>query len=350
MKYLIIGDGNSPHMLKWAKELKKTFDLYLFSYNKVSNDLLNLLGDKRVISAGFSLSSTGGNFSILKALSLLNGVVRYVNPQIVNPHYITSNGFITVLLKKLHGYDYKIVASCWGSDILVTPNKNFMYKSITKYILKNSDMITSDSYFMSDKIRELCGKEPLTFPFGVEEIPNDSQKEPFLFYSNRMLKKNYNIEKLVEFFGVIHKQIPSSKLIIANDGPLRELILRKIYELHLGDAVDYVGYISQNEQRKIYSKSTFYISIPDSDATSVSLLEAMSYGCIPIVSNIAANREWVMDGYNGLYFDGNPNKVIDIVKRSGEIAKINKDIISARAIWSNNIKNFIKVIYEFRLS
>jgi len=110
-------------------------------------------------SANKILNPKGGNVSILKSLSILSKFVHYINPYLVNPHYITSNGFIAVLLKKLYKMDYKIISSCWGSDILVTPEKNFLYKMITKYNFKNSDLVTSDSEFMTRKIKELkeCG-------------------------------------------------------------------------------------------------------------------------------------------------------------------------------------------------
>ncbi len=346
MKYLIIGDGNSPHLLKWAKGLKNDVDLYIFSFNKVSDDLRDLLGEKRVFSAGHSLNQAGGNYSILKSLSLLNGVVKYIHPHIVNPHYITSNGFMAVLLKRLMKYDYRIIASCWGSDIFVNPHKNFLYKKITKYILHHSDLVTSDSYSMTDKILEFCNKKVLTFPFGVEEMPKVSKKEPLLFFSNRMLKSNYNIDRIVDFFHKIYQKDKKARLIIANDGYLRENILKKIADLGLDDAVDYVGFLSKEKQNEIYAKSSFYISIPDSDATSVSLLEAMSFGCIPIVSNIPSNREWVWDGYNGVYFDGEVEKVFELQTRIDTLSEINRQIIRERALWKNNIRNFLKVIYE----
>jgi len=345
MKYLIIGDGNSPHLLKWAKGLKDNVDLYIFSFNKISEDLRNLLGEKKVFSAGYSLNPNGGNQSILKSISVLNSFVKYINPTVVNPHYITSNGFMAVLLKKLVRYDYKIVSSCWGSDILVNPHKNFLYKKITKYILDNSDLITSDSYYMSDEISKFCNKPILTFPFGVETLPEKRGKDRLLFFSNRMFKENYNIDKIIDFFSKVYQLDNNARLVIANDGPLRDVILRKIESLSLNSAVKYLGFLDKDRQNEIYAKSSFYISIPDSDTTSVSLLEAMSFGCVPIVSNIPSVREWVWDGYNGIYFDDDPKKILDLQSEIDIMGDRNREIIYTRAIWHKNISKFLKVIY-----
>jgi glycosyltransferase involved in cell wall biosynthesis len=45
-----------------------------------------------------------------------------------------------------------------------------------------------------------------------------------------------------------------------------------------------------------------YLSSSLSDGASTALLEAMWLGCLPVVSDIPANREWIRNGENGLLF------------------------------------------------
>ena len=47
-------------------------------------------------------------------------------------------------------------------------------------------------------------------------------------------------------------------------------------------------------------ESGFYISMTESDGASLSLMEAMAVGAIPVVSDIEPNREWVKNGVNGV--------------------------------------------------
>ena len=74
----------------------------------------------------------------------------------------------------------------------------------------------------------------------------------------------------------------------------------KTNKLGLTDAVEFVGWIQKEDNEKWYSKAKIWVSIPESDATSISLLEAMACGCIPIVSDLPANREWIESGINGI--------------------------------------------------
>ncbi|MEF3254243.1 MAG: glycosyltransferase family 4 protein [Deferribacterales bacterium] len=345
-RYLLVGDGSSPHLLKWVKGLSKEFDLYLFSFNPIMDELYRFVDNKKLYSAQMNLNQKGGNYSVLGGLPLLNRVMEKIDPDIVNPHYITSNGFVVVLLKKLYKYRYKIISSCWGSDILVTPQKSFLYKIITKYILKNSDMVTSDSAYMTEKIKELVNIDVLTFPFGVESLPEKREKDINLFFSNRMLKKNYNIDKIIESFAIYRMRNSDARLIIANDGYLKDELVQLVNRLSLNEVVSFVGFLSKEEQEDYYSRAMFYLSIPDSDSTSVSLLEAMSHGCIPIVSDIPANKEWVEDGVNGFFFTDGFKNIINDFNLLKEMSEKNRQIIEEKGLWKKNIDRFIKVIYE----
>jgi len=92
-----------------------------------------------------------------------------------------------------------------------------------------------------------------------------------------MLKKNYNIDKLIRFFTKIYERDNRAKLVIANDGYMKEELVKLVDSLNLQEAVSFVGYLDTDRQNELYSRATFFVTIPDSDSTSVSLLEAMSF-------------------------------------------------------------------------
>jgi len=54
----------------------------------------------------------------------------------------------------------------------------------------------------------------------------------------------------------------------------------------------------------LLAEADIFVSTSLYDGTSVSLLEAMACGTFPIVTDIASNREWILDGETGSLFSG----------------------------------------------
>ncbi len=79
-------------------------------------------------------------------------------------------------------------------------------------------------------------------------------------------------------------------------GRLRSLSV----DLGVDVRTDFRPVLSRAEMRAAFLRSPVTLSIPRSDATAASLLEAMAAGSLPIVSDLPANRQLVTDGVNGL--------------------------------------------------
>jgi glycosyltransferase involved in cell wall biosynthesis len=99
-----------------------------------------------------------------------------------------------------------------------------------------------------------------------------------------------------------------------------------------------------------YRRCALFVSVPESDGTSVSLLEAMAAGCLPILSDLPANREWVEDGRNGLLVDDLANLGTALLRamewwQSGRWERkdrqLSENVVLERALLSNNISQFI---------
>lgn len=200
---------------------------------------------------------------------------------------------------------------------------------------------------MTDQIKKLTQTKVLTFTFGLEKLPEISieDKDYSLFFSNRILNSNYNIDKVILHFAKIRLQNTKAKLVIANEGDEKDNLKTLCHELKITDSVEFIGFITQNQQDEIYKKSGFYYTLPTSDATSVSLLEAMAWGCIPIVSNIPANREWIENLKNGIILSNvdlpwNQN----ILSQKEDILMKNRAIIAEKAIFSTSINEFFSEV------
>ena len=347
-KYLVFGNAESVHLLKWVKELQKHFDVIVVSSLDFMPELDDLLSPDRKYALRIKQNEKGVTTAFLGKLSQLQKIIHQSKPDYVNAHYISSHGLLVALAKIRSKHKFKFIASAWGTDVLVFPWKNKVFFWVMKFILSKADWITSDSEYMSHIIKKIKDKEVLTFTFGLNSLPDYDQTkyEENLFFSNRALSPNYNIHWVLNVFSEIYKADPKSRLIVSNEGEEKETLIKQCKELGMEEAVTFIGFAQEKEQADIYTRAGGYFSLPDSDSTSVSLLEALAYGCIPILSDIPANREWVSDGVNGLLIkkDLSLEKLKVLKERHTQIAKDNRKLIADKAIFPDLIREFVNTI------
>lgn len=349
MKICFLGDAQSIHIKRWCEFFRDKGDdvtIVTFRDNYIKNiNVINLGKDIKV-------NSNGGNFSYLKKTEHIRNIIKDLKPDIVNSHYLTSYGLLGALTKQT-----PLVVSTWGTDILVTPKKNIIYKEITKYVLKKCEIVTSDSNYMSKEIEKLgkAKEQIITVPMGIDDkFFNNINRKKYnkTILSLRTLCSNSNIDVIIKAFYKLTLVDSEFKLIIANDGAEKQRYIDLIKELKLENKIDILGSVDKSKVVELLKSSTLYISIPTSDSTSVTLLEAMACGTIPIVSNIPANLEWIINGYNGYVINEiNENSLYECIINAfnnfnnfNNFAIINNDIIYKKALWEKNM-NFIRNAY-----
>lgn len=303
MRLALIGDGESPHLLKWARALAPRVDLWVASSRGFLPEFEAVVHDSQCLALATRPHFEGGNIGLLRQLPRLAGWLKQVQPDWVNPHYLTSHGTLAWLASRWLGAPGQVVGSAWGSDILVTPDKSALWRWLTRQVLAHCALSTSDSQYMAWRMHALGAREVMVFPFGLERpvpAPDAAAKQPQLFFANRGLEPIYAPQRVIAAFQAIALEWPEARLVVANDGSLRPALEAQVRAAGLDDRVQFVGRLDATTQARWYARASWYLSLPTSDSVSVSVLEAMAHGCVPILSDLPANHELVRQGDNGL--------------------------------------------------
>ncbi len=342
---IILVGSNSVHTLRYLVGISPFVNNIVFITNNING--LELPNNVVAHEVNFSLYNLRARFQIAKIISNYEGNIIHIQQ---------ANSYAYHTLKAIKGKNFKTILTTWGSDILVLPKHGRIFANMVKFNLANSDIITSDSLYMSSKIKELCPKvkELHTINFGIQNIPantTDLSVKENIILSNRLHKPLYNIDKIILAFAKVITNHPEYKLVIAASGTETMLLKELSRNLGLNDnQIIFTGMLSYNELVSWYQRAKYFISIPISDSTSSSLLEAIAYGCYPILSNLPANIEWVMDDTNGIINQNLDNLDMDIIKAinlsDNNLTKsmnFNYNLIKQKAVFSNNIQKFINL-------
>ncbi len=110
---------------------------------------------------------------------------------------------------------------------------------------------------------------------------------------------------------------PTAKLyMLFYRDELLEEVTNYLLENLLTTNIIVIGKIAYQEMPNWYSSADFYISSSFKEGTSFSLSEAMSCGCIPIVTNIPTHADMLGDSSGFLYETGNENALFEALATS----------------------------------
>lgn len=336
-KILVIGPGGR-HVENFIDRIKNDVE----DITLVTDRACNIACVNKKIQLSFSLKNP---INIFRTPRLISKLIQQEKPDVIHVHQLNSVALYSVLANRRH--QVPLVVTAWGSDILINPERSSVLKRIVLFVLKRADAFTADAVEVKEKMQSLIPNKNLDITvcnFGVRETNIDLPKEKII-YSNRLHNKLYRIEYIIKAFAKFKVEHQDWKLIIAATGTETEQLKKLTETLQITDCTEFPGFVSSEVNNNYYASSSIYISIPESDATAISLLEAMYYKCIPVVSDLPANKEWIIDGKNGLIVDNVETEFISraIPLLDAGIGEENRKIIEAEATESVSRVHFVNL-------
>ena len=346
MKKLLIVSSNSIHLFNFYNLINSYFD-----YIDIATDSIN---DKfeyknaNLYKFNFSIKEP---FKFFISFFQLKKLLKTNKYSLIHIHQVSTAALMTILAAKKS--KIPIVLTAWGSDVLLTPHKGFFYRKMVKYVINNSNICTADAEYVIQEIQKITNKNiPVkqVILSNIQNPPDSLPEKEKIIYSNRLLKSIYRIDEIIYAFERFLKNSTDRdwQLIIAGEGDDKARLAYIVENRLLGNNVKFVGWLSKEKNYEYYSKAKLYVSIPISDGTPTSLLEAMSFGCIPVVSDLPAYHEWIKNKVNGLIInDLNTNFLDEALKIDNINAwQINRNILLQKATIDVNKIKFIDIYNE----
>jgi glycosyltransferase involved in cell wall biosynthesis len=344
IKICYLADAGSIHTQRWCKHFsQRGFEVHLISFRNSVIEGATV----HFIDCG-KIDVSGGNWKVVLKVPTIRRILKKIKPDILHSHYATSYGLAGALCG-FHPY----VISAQGTDVLISPFQNAIYRFVVKYALRKADWITAMADHMRDTMIKLgINKEKInTIIFGIDPLVfNDNSRtldtEKFVVTSTRNLEKVYNIPDIIDAISISRNSIPGLMLNIIGSGTMADEIKKKITGLQLQDMIKIHGKVSQTEMVNILRHSHVFVSVSSSDGNNISLNEAMACGCFSVVTDIPANLQWVSDGVNGFLVPVNEpqilaNKIIEAFQNYNKLTagcdQYNKKILKEKGNWNENM-------------
>ena len=262
------------------------------------------------------------------------------------PHLFKKKIVVTI-----HGLDWQ--RSKWGG--FATKYIKFGEKLAVKY----ADKIIVLSKGVQQYFKDTYNRDTVFIPNGVNkpiirkaDIINKKYglaKDDYILFLARIVPEK-GLHYLIEAF----KQLKTDKkLVIAGGASHTNDYLEKIKKMASeDDRIIMTGFVQGQELEELYSNCYLYCLPSDIEGMPISLLEAMSYGCNCLISNIEENIQ-----VTGKYATAFEKSNVDDLKLKLEIClngidkkdrKVISDYILNKYNWENVAKKTID-LYEERV-
>jgi glycosyltransferase involved in cell wall biosynthesis len=303
----------------------------------------------------------------LRLRGALRGVLAEVKPDLVHAGPIQKAAWLAALAGVR-----PLVSMSWGSDLLLEADGNAFTRWNTRFTLRRSAVLVGDCEAVRQKAIAygMPAERVVIFPWGVDlaqfsPAPPGPQgwrarrgwQDAFVLLCTRTWETVYGVDTLAKGFTLAAQQQPNLRLVMLGGGSQAGDLQRIFRQAEVQEWVTFPGQVSQRDLPAYYRQADLYVSASLSDGSSVSLMEALACGCPVLLSDIPANREWVMEGQEGWFFPpGDEHALAQAILRAtaarpelagmGQAARRRAE---GRADWTMNFRQLLRA-YDMALA
>ncbi len=243
----------------------------------------------------FDVVEEDGVTNIIQVLDFL----KKSSPCVVITSQINNVLLSAVLLKQAQMSDIRIISVIHGG----TDSNYNRYFNLRDYI---------DEYIcVSEDIREALinrGIESgrvfnITCPVKCDNLLERTyslEGEPLrIGYSGRLELVQKRMDLLLKLIDVLEQKKVNYQFELIGEGSYYNQIVSFVQERRLNNKVKCLGKIDRSEVTAFWKRQDICVNIADYEGRSISIMEAMANGAIPIVTETSGVREDVTDGVNG---------------------------------------------------
>ncbi len=297
---IVLKDGASMHSFGVANVLKNFYDITILS---PGNDEFFYYNNIKFINSGGEYNNSNINVG---SASYFKKVIDFLNKDF--DIILTHSGltpFLSFLSKSLESVCVGVVHdfSAFSNEKLWINN----LKDLDYLFLSNDycyDKLVNEYGFESEKV-SMVGNGVNNYKYSFKK-----NKKNQIIFIGRFVKSK-NIVKLISVFEkLLLLEHDGLSMVIIGDGVLKTKIENYIHDNDLSDSIKVFSNISEEDKISLIQDSKVYASLSSVEGFGIPLVEAMSCGTVPVVSNIKAHR-FVFQNENVGFLVDNIDEMVD---------------------------------------
>ncbi|MBW4890064.1 glycosyltransferase family 4 protein [Mucilaginibacter sp. HMF5004] len=249
-----------------------------------------------------------------------------------------------VMLAKLFGK--RMVIHLHGGELLLSNNVPGWLDFLVKIALSGRRPIiflsSEEKHFITQKYNCYCSE---TLPNAIDltdaekfERKYSADEIPTLLFIGRITGEK-GIAQIYDALKILKEQGLNFKYVMAGKGPAQAEFHKKFTDL-LGDKYEFKGIVSGDSKTETFKQCNIFLLPSYYEGLPIALLEAMSFGLVPVTTDVGAMKTVVVTGTTGI--------IVGVKSTEDIVAAVNKlaaDKLYMKKI-SKNAKKLVRVAYN----
>lgn len=214
-------------------------------------------------------------------------------------------------------------------------------------------LIFANSYFTAKAIMDSFGIEskvlypPIPNFFSQQHCTTTEQRREDLVVTVARFGYGKGVELVPDIANLTNKNIHYIMIGLAHDQNIIQAVRNKIKRLHLEERITVVTNASRQDIKNYLTKAKVYLHTMKNEHFGISIVEAMTMGCIPVVHNSGGAPEFVPDRYRYSTIQHAAVIVNDAIQNWNSVKAERLIQLAARFSETNFSKNFIQSFKEY---
>jgi glycosyltransferase involved in cell wall biosynthesis len=194
-------------------------------------------------------------------------------------------------------------------------NVHFVDKAVTSFTSRIATEVWSDSQeTMNGRFPRLKNKNQkiISFVTQIHESLDGIELRPNFIFWGRVHKQK-GLDSALKIFSQVKEKYTSAKfLIIGPDGGELKALKKMANNLNLNDGVEFYDAMPLNDIKKYASNSSFFLQPSILEGMGISVIEAMQFGLIPVVTAVGEMKNYCRNMHNSILIVNNDEVLANI--------------------------------------
>lgn len=253
-------------------------------------------------------------------------------------------GWMGIVAKLFTGSKTKFI---YSEHNLVTSYTKYNYY-LSGYTYGFNDSIISVSHEVSEVIKQnqhgrfYKTNHPVTILNGIDTNTFYNPQRQQVNASKTLtvglvarFRPQKRVDRWAEVAAEVYKRNPQIKFLMVGDGPDDEMLRKKIETLGMTGKIELPGKMSSTAEA--YKRMDVFLLTSDFEGLPLAIMEAMSSGCVPVVSNVGGIKQLEIPGIGHKFDQFDAGAIADVIcAYTNEPQRYLEESNKARAFVVNN--------------